>query len=318
MTDSGGTSESPAAVSVIMPARDAAATVTAVLASLAPDRGLLKEILFVDDASRDGTADVVSAFAAHSGLPIAILRTDHHGVAGCRNLAMTRSTGEFLFFVDADDEMVPGGLRRLHEAARSDDQPDLVLGAYVRREAGRGDKLRIPHGYRLDPALNARDYITGKLRSIAMGSALVRRSVAVRATFPKGVVYDEDTIFWAAVLSSAKVTTLGDPIVVYNVDAAKMERRLVSAPHEAFQQLKQGLDGLLASGIETEVLKRRQATIAVRIARAFIRLKDYSSAREFLAIAVGLDRRLRFAPRTLRYLAKVQAGRALSRWGNPP
>jgi O-antigen biosynthesis protein len=136
--------------------------------------------------------------------------------------------------------------------------------------------------------------------------------MAVRAAFPKDVVYDEDTIFWAAVLSFAKVATLADPILTYNVDAAKMVHRLVSAPLEAFQRFAGGMDGLAAYGIEAKALNWRKAFIAQRIARAFIRLQDYSSAHEFLKIAIGLDRRMRYSPRMLRYFAKVRAGKALS------
>jgi glycosyltransferase involved in cell wall biosynthesis len=318
MTDAERTAQPSRAISAIMPARDAAATIQAALGSLAPVRDLLREILVVDDGSRDGTAGAASAFAARSGLPVAVLTTAHQGAAACRNLGMARSSGEFLFFVDADDEVDPAGLRGLYEATGGGDGPDLVIGAYVRREADRWDKLRIPHGYGPDVAANARDYVAGKLRSIAMGSALVRRSIAVRAGFPEGVVYDEDTIFWAAVLSLARVATLPDPVVVYNVDAAKMERRLVAAPHEAFERLKRGLDGLLAHGIDAKVLDRRKAAVAVRIARALIRRKRYSGAREFLATAASLDRGVAYELRTLRYLARVQAGRALSRWAAPP
>ncbi|HEY7474216.1 MAG TPA: glycosyltransferase family 2 protein, partial [Vicinamibacterales bacterium] len=55
------------------------------------------EIIVVDDASKDDTAEV----AAQMGVTV-LRRTKNAGPSSARNLGARHATGEILFFVDAD------------------------------------------------------------------------------------------------------------------------------------------------------------------------------------------------------------------------
>lgn len=95
-------------VSVILPAREVATTIDAILAALAPlrDAGLLDEIVVVDAASRDGTADIAAARGARV-VQESSLRPDHgpalgKGDAMWRGLGAT--SGDVVLFLDADTE----------------------------------------------------------------------------------------------------------------------------------------------------------------------------------------------------------------------
>jgi len=54
------------AVSVVIPAHNAAATIAATLASLRSEADLIGEVLLVDDSSSDGTAAVARDAASHA------------------------------------------------------------------------------------------------------------------------------------------------------------------------------------------------------------------------------------------------------------
>ncbi len=87
---------------VVVPARNAAATVGAcVTARAALDYPRL-EILVVDDGSGDRTAAVARQAAAAAGGDVQVLRTDPGGPARARNLGARRASGALLFFTDAD------------------------------------------------------------------------------------------------------------------------------------------------------------------------------------------------------------------------
>jgi hypothetical protein len=66
------------------------------------------EIVVVDDASTDETGEVCRS------LPdISYIRVDHQqGVACARNLGLKASSGEFISFLDDDDERLPGARRQ--------------------------------------------------------------------------------------------------------------------------------------------------------------------------------------------------------------
>lgn len=109
-------------VSVIVPARDAAATLPATLdalsgQTLAPDRF---EVIVVDDASLDGTAALARAAGAR------VVGASGEGPAAARNAGARTARGEILAFTDADCAPSAGWLEAGLEALRA---ADLVQGA---------------------------------------------------------------------------------------------------------------------------------------------------------------------------------------------
>ncbi|WP_205698094.1 glycosyltransferase family 2 protein [Conexibacter sp. SYSU D00693] len=110
-------------VSVIVPARDAQATLGATLRALeAQDLGEPFEVVLVDDGSRDATR----AMAQASPVVTHVLPGTASGPAAARNLAVSRATGEVLAFTDADCEPEPGWLRA--GLAALDAGADVVQG----------------------------------------------------------------------------------------------------------------------------------------------------------------------------------------------
>lgn len=107
---------------VVIPARDAGATLGATLAGLArqetPERF---EVVVVDDGSRDDTAAVAEA----SDLPVEVVRGTGEGPAAARNLGAAAARGELLAFTDADCVPEPGWMAAALAATQL---ADLVQG----------------------------------------------------------------------------------------------------------------------------------------------------------------------------------------------
>jgi glycosyltransferase involved in cell wall biosynthesis len=95
-------------ISVILPVYNRAHTIERALASLQlqKERGDLQVILG-DDASTDGTAE--RARALWPELEIARL-AHNQGAAAARNAALQLARGDYLAFLDSDDEWLPGKL----------------------------------------------------------------------------------------------------------------------------------------------------------------------------------------------------------------
>src|SRR5215213_1247745 len=66
------------------------------------------EVVVVDDASTDETAEVCRGLAG-----VRYVRLERNlGVAGARNVGLLASTGEYVAFLDDDDRRLPGSLDR--------------------------------------------------------------------------------------------------------------------------------------------------------------------------------------------------------------
>jgi len=304
----------PAPVSVIIPARNAASTIAATLRSLVPDGNLIREIVLVDDGSIDDTAAVASAVAHELDLPLIMLRAEFCSSGAARNLGIRRAQGDFIYFLDADDEVLPGGLRLLVQCLTRDDGVDLAVGGHLVRVSGAPDKFRSPVGCRSEHRANVRNYLTNRLGPIPMGSALVTRRAAGMASFPETVVYDEDTLFWATVLLRADVRTEPHRIFVYNRDQERMTRRFTSAPRRHYLQASRELDRLAKAGADEGALRWRKGWIAVGTARALVRRGDFVAAIEFLRAAVASHPRIRWSARTLRCFIRIRIGMSAQRF----
>jgi glycosyltransferase involved in cell wall biosynthesis len=110
------------AASVIVPARDAEATLPRTLASLAgQELDEEYEVILVDDGSSDRTVELARAAAGS----VTVLEQDAEGPAAARNRGVAAARGEALAFCDADCFPTPGWLAAGLRALRS---ADLVQG----------------------------------------------------------------------------------------------------------------------------------------------------------------------------------------------
>lgn len=107
------------AASVIIPCYNQAAFVGQAIESAFAQSPRTTEVIVVDDGSTDSTADVVQGYPA-----VRLIRQPNAGVSAARNAGLAAARGDFVVFLDADDELLPDAveigvdaLRRHPEAA---------------------------------------------------------------------------------------------------------------------------------------------------------------------------------------------------------
>jgi hypothetical protein len=123
--------------SVLLPYRDAAATVAAAARSILDQRGIELELIAVDDGSRD---DGPRRLAALGDPRIVAIRSGGIGVAGALRAGLAVARGALIARMDADDLAHPDRLRR--QRALLDEEPRLgAVGTRVRVTGGGGPGL---------------------------------------------------------------------------------------------------------------------------------------------------------------------------------
>jgi len=96
-------------VSILIPAYNSEEWIGEAIRSAIAQTWERKEIIVVDDGSRDRTAEVARRFASSS---VSIVSTENQGAAAARNHALQLSQGDYIQWLDADDLLAPDKIER--------------------------------------------------------------------------------------------------------------------------------------------------------------------------------------------------------------
>jgi glycosyltransferase involved in cell wall biosynthesis len=96
-------------VSILIPAYNAEKTIAYTIRSAIDQTWQRKEIIVVDDGSRDRTAEVARRFASKQ---ISVLSAENRGAAATRNHAFQLSRGDYIQWLDADDLLARNKIER--------------------------------------------------------------------------------------------------------------------------------------------------------------------------------------------------------------
>lgn len=117
-------------ITVIVPIYNAAEWLRDALASLQAQTYADFEAILVDDGSTDGSVEICRAFCAEDSR-FRIVVQPNSGVSAARNAGIDHAGGEWIAFMDADDEMPPDALEILVKNAIKS-RAGIVVGKYVR------------------------------------------------------------------------------------------------------------------------------------------------------------------------------------------
>lgn len=106
-------------ITVIMPCHNAAPYLEAAIGSAMAQSYPHVEIVVVDDASTDGSTEILQRLEAEHPERITLLFQNRMGPYAARNAALARANGAFIAFLDADDAWHPDALSRMHDALQS-------------------------------------------------------------------------------------------------------------------------------------------------------------------------------------------------------
>lgn len=87
------------------------------------------ELIIVDDGSTDASIDIAQKALDDSAITYQIVHQNNRGVGCARNIGMELAKGEWLFFLDSDDILVPNTVKTMIEATKQE-KVDMVFCGY--------------------------------------------------------------------------------------------------------------------------------------------------------------------------------------------
>lgn len=204
-------------ISVIIPIYNTGDSAVKLLNKLTKQSYENLEIICVDDGSKDGSFDLVAEFIRQSklknkNLNMTIFRQKNQGAAGARNLGLKKASGEYVTFIDSDDEVKKTHIEDLWKSLEKDQRNALSVCGYVYRRL----RMQTEKNFFTNEIwtgleeVNFRAYILSLLasdgRMYAAINKMFRLSVIKKAKveFPVGWDFAEDTMFVLRYLKAAE------------------------------------------------------------------------------------------------------------------
>jgi len=172
------------------------------------------ELIVIDDGSSDSTPQVIETLLASQPGRFRALRKENGGLASVRNRGIREAKGNYLVFLDADDEMAPGALGALRRHIERYPETRMVIGGH---DAVSSDGKRRSY---LPPALpkshlgRLRGYLLDKRIALSNGACAMHREVFSRGDYPEQFRSAEDIPVFSQVLANYPCTVLAQPLAI--------------------------------------------------------------------------------------------------------
>jgi glycosyltransferase involved in cell wall biosynthesis len=222
-------------ISVIIPTYERAASLARAINSVLEQTFRDFEIIIVDDASKDNTREVVKAIGDQR---IRYLRHERNQKeAGARNTGVSNARGEYVAFLDDDDEWLPDKLRRQVDLLdRSPPYVGVVYTGSIKIDRGNGKTFRVTPTKRgnLFEELLIHNCV-GTPSTIL----LKRKCFETVGLFDPNIVFGPDYDMWIRLAEKYHFECIPEPLIKYYIHGERLSNNY----------------SLMISGIEAQMKK---------------------------------------------------------------
>jgi glycosyltransferase involved in cell wall biosynthesis/putative flippase GtrA len=227
-------------VSIVVPIYNTAKYLKRCIDSILDQSYKNLEVILVDDGSTDDSGLVADDYAKKDSR-IKMIHQKNAGQSSARNIGIKKATGEFISFIDSDDEIKPDFINDLLSAFTADTSLSVCGMHYKRLKAKTAEDVYINPIRSRRKKESKKAYILYLLaidgRIYSSVNKLYRTNVVKKLQFDQSLNFAEDTKFVLDYLkkSNGGIAIVNEPLYVYNFGTETSTIRTVSTSWSNWQ-----------------------------------------------------------------------------------
>lgn len=221
-------------ISVVIPLYNKATSISSTLECVLNQNFTDWEVVVVDDGSTDDSANIVGSM---DDSRIRLIRQPNAGVSAARNRGAIEAEGEFIAFLDADDEWDKYYLATQYELTQKYPDCDVFAMNYEFQDIN-GKKTstiinKLPFNDVDGVLSNYFEVASCSHPPLWTSAVMVRKSAFQNIEgFPVGIKSGEDLLTWARLACRYKIAYCKTPLAVFNVEGYDTKEKPKRIPAE--------------------------------------------------------------------------------------
>jgi glycosyltransferase involved in cell wall biosynthesis len=270
--------------SIIIPAYNYAHTLARAVQSVMSQAGDDYELWVINDGSTDKTDELMQALQLQYKHKLHYLRQENGGLSAVRNKGIEKTSGKYLVFLDADDEMLPTALSAYRKALEDYGDAGMLVGGHISIEEDGEERVHAAADLSADNEVNFSGYLYKRF-SLSNGAVAMNRKVFKHIRYDPALRHAEDLPVFALVLANFNCHSLDQPLARIYKHAGSMRKNAAWAVDAGLKNI----DVLFEHPqLPQHLLKYRDLFYVRRclsLFRTCYRAGDFEHARNYIKLA---------------------------------
>lgn len=238
-------------ISVIVPIYNVEPFLCRCVDSLINQRYKNIEILLIDDGSSDKSGEICDKYAEKDNR-VRVLHQEYLGVSDARNKGLAMAKGDYIIFLDGDDEAHPDYVGKLYKTLIENDL-DIAQCCLVRYKNGQPynvepvtENVRIFSGLEMQPKTFEKD----RYYNMVVCGKLYKKSLYNGLTFPVGRIHEDTALIYRLYYNAKRIGIIDDYLYYYHFNAESITERKNNVQRlDGYYVLREKFDFYMQEGL---------------------------------------------------------------------
>lgn len=184
------------------------------------------EVICIDDGSTDSSGVIADEYSKKDDR-IKVYHQEYYGVSDARNKGLEKAKGEYIVFLDSDDEADKDYVLKLYNILKDNDL-DISQCSLIRvRDGKQVNRLEVKEGVRIFDGLQMQWKIFERNRyfTMCLCGKLFKRQLFEGLSFPVGRINEDESLIYLLMYRSKRVGVIDDYLYYYHYNSQSITEK---------------------------------------------------------------------------------------------